>query len=130
MRVTIQLTDELADLYQKTADKHAVRISSLLAEQLKRFAHVDPFDRILVVAARQRDELEGVLSGGGIEDASDLVLKVKSLASIQIAGVKLDFTPGQKRELKRLAERQGITYKEIVERTVKSMEEQFFSVAY
>ena len=63
-------------------------------------------------------------------DAADLVLKVEALASIQVEGVTLDFTPGQKRELKRLADRQGITYEEIVARTVKSMEEQFFSHAY
>lgn len=130
MRVTLQLTDEVADLYQKIADKHAVRISSILAEQLKRFVSVDPYDRIVVVPSRQRDELEKVLSGGAIEDASDLVLKVEALASIQVEGVKLDFTPGQKRELKRLADRQRITYDEIVRRTVKSMEEQFFSSAY
>ncbi|KKL13353.1 hypothetical protein LCGC14_2526630, partial [marine sediment metagenome] len=130
MRITIQLTDELAALYQKRADTHAVRISSLLAEQLKRFVHVDPYDRIIVIPSAQRDELERILSGGALEDAADLVLKVEKLASIRIGGVSLDFTPGQKRELKRLADRQGITYKEIVARTVKSMEEQFFSYAY
>lgn len=130
MRVTIQLTDELAALYQKAADGHAVRISSLLAEQLKRFAHIDPYDRIVVIPSGQRDELEKILSGGVIEDAADLVLKVEALAAIQVEGVTLDFTPGQKRELKRLADRQGITYEEIVQRTVKSMEEQFFSYAY
>ncbi|MCJ2564309.1 MAG: hypothetical protein LN417_09520 [Candidatus Thermoplasmatota archaeon] len=130
MRATVQLTDDIYELYQAIADKHAVRISSLLQEQLKRFAHVDPYDRIIVLPATQRDELEKVLSGGAIEDASDLVLKVESLASIQLEGVVLDFTPGQKRELKRLAERQGITYEEIVKRTVQSMEEQFFSYAH
>ncbi len=130
MRATVQLTDDIYDLYQQRADTHAVRISSLLQEQLKRFVDVDPFDRIVVIPSRQRDELEKVLSGGALEDAADLVLKVEALAAIEVEGVKLDFTPGQKRELKRLAERQGITYEEIVKRTVKSMEEQFFSYAY
>lgn len=130
MRVTVQLTDEVHDFYQKCADKHAVRISSLLAEQLKRFIHVDPYDRIVVIPSRQRDELEKVLSGGVIEDASDLVLKVESLAAIQVEKVVLDFTPGQKKELKRMAERQGISYEALVQRTVKSMEELFFSYAH
>ena len=130
MRVTIQLTDDVYGHYQKIADKHGVRISSLLADQLKRFDYVDPFDRIVIIPSGQRDELERVLSGGNIEDASDLVLKVEQLAGIQIEGVQLDFTPGQKRELKRMAKRQGITYEELAKRTVASMEELFFSYAH
>jgi len=130
MRITIQLPDKLFEDLQAKAQGDELRTASYLSQLIKRFAKIDPMDRIVVVDQAARAELEEILGHGSIMDAKDLVAKVRRLSDIEIEKVELKFTLGQKAELQRIAVRQGISYKEIVRRTVKSMEAQFFDYAH
>jgi len=126
MRVTIQMPDELYELYVARAEKVGARPTSYIAEFFHTFQDVDMADRILIIHKTQRVRLEA-LFGAQIAGADDLVRKVERILSLQIEAVEIDFTPGQKSEINRIAARNNISYKEQVKRTVKSMESMFFS---
>jgi hypothetical protein len=130
MKITLQLADELYDTYAEAARALAPR--SVSAEEamigiLEKFKGVQPQARTIVVTGKAREELEELLGGGQIRDPEDLVSKVEGLVHIEIEGVRLNFTAGQKQELSIYASKNGISVEEAVRRTVKSMQGQFFN---
>lgn len=126
MRISIQLPDALYETLEERAKESHVRLTSYVGNLVKMFGHLNPTDRILILEPKARGELETILGGGHLLSQEDLVNKVRSVTDILVEKVELKFTAGQKKELKRRAERQGISYPEMVKRTVKSMESQFF----
>jgi hypothetical protein len=131
VKTTIQIADDLYDRYSAQAEGmqqrgQAVTAEELMADRLDRFKAVEPGDRVVVIDPAARQELEHILSGGSLFDASDLVKKVKAAISISIGDIRLDFTPGQMRELSNIARRNGRTVDQVVRETVKRMEVNFF----
>ena len=126
MRVTIQMPDDLYDLYAKRAEATNERPSSYLSHVLKAFQQADVDDRIIIIRKIQRQRLEELFARPVISD-EDLVRQVERILTLSIEGVELRFTPGQKAEIKRVAERNNLSYEEQVKRTVRGMEQAFFS---
>jgi hypothetical protein len=124
MKVTLQISD---DLYEKYAERAAGQATAeeLLLAQLERFKEVSPMDRVIVVLSKERAGLEKILSGGTLRDGADLLQKVSSLASIEIGGVKVDFSPGELRNIKHFATKNRIPAQQAVEQVVHGMKEQF-----
>ena len=64
------------------------------AETLERFANVPKSDRVLVVLAPERRELETQFQTT-IEDPADLVAKVKRLSSVGVGNIVRPLTAGE-----------------------------------
>lgn len=133
MKIQLQVSEETWEAYSSHADRihgltgQTVSPESLMADQLGRFAHVIPSDRIVVLEPTTRQRLEEILQGGGLVNAHDLLSKVQRLADLQIGEIRIDFTPGQWEELKNLARRNSRQLVEVVEATVRGMESIFFN---
>jgi len=130
--LSIQIPDDVWKSYTAQAtgmqqNGQTISAEELMADRLERFSAVTPSDRIIVIDPKNRQELENVLSGGSLLSAEDLVTKVKAVISISIGDIRLDFTPGQMRELNNVARRNGRTVEQVVKDTVKRMEAQFFN---
>lgn len=133
MKLQIQIPESTWEAYAIHAEKihgltnQTVSPEALMADQLARFAHVIPSDRIIVLEPASRARLEEILQGGGLADAKDLVAKVQNLASLEIGNVRVDFTPGQWEELRNLARRNARQLSDVVEATVRGMDSIFFN---
>lgn len=124
MKITLSLPD---DLYERYAERAGGKVTAeeLILAQLERFKEVSPMDRVLVVLPKERAALENKLGGSSLRDGQDLLSKVESLASIEIGGVKVDFSPGELRNIKTFAAKNRIPVQQAVEQTVHGMKEQF-----
>lgn len=120
-----QYAEQAAKLNSASRNGH-VSPENLMVAQLLRFAFIPPSERVIVIDAEHRDKLEHLLSGGAIRDGADLWEKVSRLASLEIGGLRVDFTPSQWTQLKRFASRNGITLEEATKRVVRQMSEQFW----
>ena len=130
-RVTIQLTDDLQDLYESRAKVRKTTALRLIVLDLDAVKHFDVSnDRFIVIDPQNRQRLEILLGEGHIQSAADLTDRLERLLSIRIGGIDLDFTPSQRHELVELAARNSCTPEVLFRSTVKSMEELFFSHAY
>jgi hypothetical protein len=100
-----------------------------VAHEILRAALKDlPTDgRYVVVSGLDLEGLETILSGGSVLNALDLLRKVERLAGITFNNIRFEFTPGQLEEIQRRAERLGLTAEELCRRTVRKMEELFFT---
>jgi len=133
MKLQLQVSEQTWEAYCDHADRihgltnQTVSPESLMADQLQRFAHVIPSDRIVVLEPASRARLEEILQGGGLADAKDLVAKVQNLASLEIGKVVVDFSPAQWEELRNLARRNAKTVQDVAEATVRGMESIFFN---
>lgn len=132
MRVQIQISDDVYDLYLSYATRLSgkVAVEDILRAQLEQFAKVCPTDRIIVVDARNRASLEQLLpSGGSLRDAADLVDRVDRLARIDVGEVRVPFTPPELAELALRARRQNRPIQRLVEEAVASFHERYFNWA-
>lgn len=133
MKFRMQTEDQTYEAYERMAEElqaqagKSATAEELMAHQLERFRSVHPADRVVLVDPRNRDRLEQILSGGTLRDAEDLVAKVQKLASLEIGEIRVDWTPGQLRELQEYARRNRKTLQEVVKATVERMGAQFFS---
>ena len=103
-----------------------IKPEALMISQLERFRGVSPSDRVIVVGSRERAALEKILSSGHLQDGVDLKRKVEQLATLEIGGVKVDFSPAEWGQLKRYADKNGKSLQQVVETTVRQMRDQFF----
>lgn len=131
MRLQIQIPDSVYDAYTNRASEMSgngkvISPEEVIADILDRFSGVSPTDRVIVVGNTHRQRLEKLLSGGGLFDAEDLTTKVEGLASISVGDIRLEFTPGQLKQLAHFARRNGKTVEEVTKETVKRMEWMFF----
>lgn len=130
-RVTIQLSDEIHELYESRAQDRKRRIDRLIADELKAIQHLDVAnDRVIVIDPKNRQRIETLLGEGHVLSAADLADKLERLLSIRFGGIDMDFTPAQRQELVELAERNGFEPEDLFRATVRSMEELFFGNAY
>ena len=130
-RVTLQLPDDLYDLYASRAKARSRHIDRLIVDELKAIQHFDvSSDRVVVIDPETRQRIETLLGEGHVMGAEDLANKLERLLDIKVGGISLSFTPSQRHELKELAARNGFKVQDLIRATVKSMEELFFTNAY
>ena len=127
-QIRVSLSD---DALRRLSDRSAtlkqdpeVLASRLLATALH---DLPASGRHVVLDQATLDVLASILFGGDVLNGADLVDKVSRLAGITFHNIRLEFTPGQLEELARRAERLGLTAEELTRRTVKRMEDLFFT---
>lgn len=108
---------------------HLHRDPEVVAAQLLRDACREfPVEgRHVILDSADLEALGHILNGGDVLNGQDLVDKVSRLAGITFHNIRLEFTPGQLEELARRAERLSLTPEDLTRRTVKRMEELFFT---
>lgn len=112
-------------------DQHATVSPEHLAAQLLQWCRLslhNPRAHHIVVSGDDLHTLETILSGGSVLNGADLVQKVERLAGISFEHCRISFTPGQLEDLARRAASNGLTPKELIERTAPRIYEQFFNL--
>jgi len=99
MRITIP--DELADLLQALAPKK--QVEDIAITQLKRFLSISPREHILVIRDAERKKLEDVFQVPELKNAQDILDAVQKQHRMTFAGVDIDYSPAQLREIERRA---------------------------
>jgi hypothetical protein len=129
MNVRLAITDALFDLYVVHAGGDEARALSEMAVQLDRFRMIRPMDRILVLGAEARAQLEELLPNPlpQIKDAKDLIQRINALADLEIGGVRVKFTPKDLESIARSAEKNGLSVQEACQATVDHMKQHFLS---
>ena len=107
MRITIP--DDVADPYLAFADAASVPLDEVITQQLKRFAHLHPREKAIVVPAKIHADLAAALGHLPLRDAADLLTRIKAHGQITFESLDIGLTPTQKAELAYRAERQGKT---------------------
>lgn len=128
MKLTIQIPDDLYEVYAAHLSKALAgkaTIEDLLAHQLERFKEVSPSDRVVVILPPERSRLEALLAGGSILDGRDLAEKVQRLADIQIGEVRVDFSPGELKNIRTFATKNRKPVQQVISDVVHGMKEQF-----
>lgn len=105
MRVTIP--DTVLAPYEEIATQQGRAVDMVVTDQLKRFAHLTPGTRAVVISEKALQDLALPLGALPIRDGADLVARCRRHASITFEGLDIGLTPGQKAELQHRAERQG-----------------------
>lgn len=126
MKVTIQIEDEVGELYESRL-RPKQTLEKILAVQLKRFQHVDPRDRVLILGPETRRRIEEVTTRLPLQSTDDLVKRISELAELSIGQIRFRFTPPQWRELKHRADRWRMPVAKYAERVVRQIEAQFFN---
>lgn len=123
----LQLPDPLYQALEDKAKQAQTTVDKLIVWYLDTFAAAKKGDRFLVLDNAQRAEMEKTLGDVYLGSGSDLLQRVVALAALQIGDVKIQFTAAQWSELKRRANRTGITVEEECKSIVKGMQDMFFS---
>ena len=131
MKLSLQLPDSLADLYQAQATRLAAAgkpttLEEVLLAHLEAFKQAASSDRVLIVDSRTRDKLE-ILLEGCLLDPQDLLRRVDRLASIHIGEVRVPFTISEMEELRYRASRQQRPIRDLVEEIVDAMHADYFN---
>lgn len=126
MKATIQIPDDLYDLFSEQAEKMGALGKSLspeeiMGDRLTRFKDVEPGDRVIVIDSKTRARLEQILGFGSLLDAADLLKKVQGLSDVQIGEIRLDFSSAQAARLKRWADRSGTPLPQLLKDTVAKL---------
>jgi hypothetical protein len=128
MTIRVVLTPQAVDRLDAVAKVRGTDYETAAAKVLSdALTTIPATGRYLVVDPHTLDQLELRLGGGSLLSALDLWAKVDRLAAISYGHVHLDFTPGQLEEIGRRAERLSLTPEQLITRTVKKMEELFFT---
>jgi len=91
MKLTIDIPDDLYELYEKqalTTGKEEVE------NRLLRFKDVPRDDRALVIFGDQRRQLEGIFQTT-LESFDRLIAQIKNLGSVKIGPIERVFTPSE-----------------------------------
>ncbi len=95
MVVTISIPDELYQVYTKFNPQNP---SKAIVKQLERFQTVAPSDKAIVLGPNEQKELVGI-TNYALDSASQLVEAFKKAISIDVAGVNVPLTEGQRKRL-------------------------------
>ncbi len=85
-------------------------VEAAISQQLLRFQEVKPTSRIIVVAEKERQELE-LLFDRFLDSGKDLLEQVKRALTMKIEGVELQLSPDQMERIKLMAEFEGKDFK-------------------
>lgn len=121
----VSITDAVADPYLAIAEKQGRSVDVVVDAQLKRFSHLPPGEKAIVLGGQDLLALEERLRGP-IRDGIDLADKVARLAGVRFRNIQLDFSATQLEELTRRATRQGRPVDTLVQEIVAAIVDQFF----
>jgi hypothetical protein len=124
----IQVEDKALDPLDQFATPGR-SVESLVELALSRIGHVGPMERFIVLNESDINLLERRLGATIISSPQTLFNAVDELADIKIAGISLQFTPPQWREIRDQADRNGVTPAEYARNVVYGMVGAFFRTA-
>ncbi len=117
MAARVALPSAAFDLYEAQAASLKKPLETLLGQQLERFQAVPLTARVLIIDPATRETIEDLL-GTTCPDTPALLAALQKALEVQIESVKVAFTPSQRVELKRRADRNGTTLKAETEKAV------------
>lgn len=127
----LSVLDEVYDAYVRHAEQlqattgNVVAPEELMRKHLERFKDIAPFEQVVVIDAGSRARLEEILCTS-LQDAKQIVEKVDAVASLEIGGVKWNFSPGMLHQLRIRAGKNNRTVEQEVDITLKEMSWRFF----
>lgn len=127
MKLQLNVPDSLYETYSKQAESEVPsEVAAFMLARLDHFQGVDPRKGWLHLDVDSREKLEKI-TAGSIPTVEVLLHRVEALGGVNIANIRLEFTPAQLGEIKRRAEKNGESAEASVKRIVKMMEGLFFS---
>lgn len=114
MIVQIRIPDSLFETYSKYNQSNPEKA---MEQQLLRFQEVRPADRVLVLPAAERNELE-VLLDSHFASAKELVAKVRDLLKIRVEGVDITLEPNTLLRMTQQASFEGMDPKDFMQAKV------------
>lgn len=114
LRVT--LPDEVEATYERRAMDAGVAVEEYLTRHLAQTKDVVVGERTLTLLAVDRERIEKAL-GKDVQTPAALVAAVEHLTTLQIGGVKIQLSAQDQEEIKRRAEKNGISVKQEIERS-------------
>lgn len=126
MKVTLSVPDETYDTLRKQAkDKTEKGVASEILARIERFKDAPPSDRVLVLQAPERRQLERLFQTtlGSVED---LISKVRRLCSVSFGTVEVPFTYDELIRLREQAEFHGWTPEQFVTMVSSELKDRFF----
>lgn len=126
MKLEIQVDDDVFKAYQREAGRRKISPAALMAEQLARFQSYSTVDRVVVVGPEARERLEQIFARQ-LQDDKALVGLVERLAELRIGSVRVEATPAQLEELKRLADKEKRPFKEVAEERYAQVARGYFN---
>lgn len=125
MKLEIQIDDDVYKTYQRNAGRRKLSVGALMVEQLARFQDFNTTDRVFVVGPQARARLEEIFSRQ-LQDDRALVELVERLADIKVGEVRVEATPQQLEELRRLADKSGKTFEDACQERFREVAKGFF----
>lgn len=126
MRVTIQISDDTADLYRSYCRANQP-LEDLIAIQLERFSPANPKERFLLLPPLERGQIEKIINCP-ISTPAMLVKRVADLGSIRLGAIQLRFSMPALREIKRRALSFRQTPQEYTSQVVNTILERFLEL--
>lgn len=127
--VRLTLPDDTLDRVMDAANAHQCTVETAAERILARAVKDLPLTgRAVVLSGEELARVETILGSGSVLNAQDLAQKIDRLAGVGFEHVRIQFTPGQLEDLARRAASNGITPRELIERTAPRIYEQFFNL--
>ena len=122
----IQIDDDLAAKYQRWADDSKQPLQQVVERQLARFVDFPSTVRVIPLARDPLQQIEGLLGGGQIQSAEQLVARVRQHAVVTLGKVDLEFSPAQKAEITHRAQKRGVSPDVVIQELVAIILDQAF----
>lgn len=116
----ILLPDAVVLAYDRMAVALNRPLEEVLADQLKAFQAIPVGERVVVIPGAQREAIETALKRD-VQTAGDLVTAVEDLTTLAIGGIKLQLSRSDQEEIKRRAEKNGISPREELARSFEQI---------
>lgn len=105
-------------VYEQFKQYEPLHPEKAMEQCLLRFSGAKPTDRVLLIAAKERQELEALLDQT-LDDSRQLVAQVRNLLKLEVSGLKVLIDPDTANLLKEQATFEGMPEKEFMEMKIK-----------
>lgn len=107
MKITIQIPDDLAEIYQDLGEKIKRTLHDTIVLQLERHQKRGPRDQFLVLEGAPLGRLYELLGAGSVDSPEKLADAVSRLAQLSIGKIHMPLSPKEWERIAERAEKQG-----------------------
>lgn len=126
MKVTMSIPDETYEAFQKQVKgKGEAAVRDEILARIERFKDVPPSDRVLVLKADERRQLERLFQTS-VTSAADLISKVRKLCSVTFGSLEIPFTYDEMVRLRTQASFHGWEPEAFVTMVSNELKDRFF----
>lgn len=112
----VALPDEVETIYERRAMNAGIAVEDYLTRHLAQTQDVIVGERTLTLLPVDRERIEKAL-GKDVPSPAALVAAVEHLSTLQVGGHKIQLSAADQEEIKRRAEKNGISVKQEIERS-------------